>query len=208
MKSRFFLIFLLNLLLVAGCNQSVQLRVESDVPIPVVNQYPLTVGVYYTDEFRNFVYTEDSEDRPNWKIESGPSQVQLFNQILPSMFQTVQEVKNSSSDGYAATLQPRIEEMQFAMPQETKTDLYEVWIKYQMMLFDQSGQVIADWPVTGYGKSSTEFMKSRDSGLNTAFNQALRDAGAKFALNFNKNNDVRQWLADSGACNAENNLCQ
>ena len=37
-------------------------------------------------------------------------------------------------------------------------------------------------------------MKSRDKGLNAAVNQALRDAGAKFALGFRKVADVSSWL--------------
>ena len=84
--------------------------------------------------------------------------------------------------------------MQFALPDETKTDFYEAWVKYNMELYNRDGSRIANWSVTGYGKSSTEFMKSRDKGLNAAVNQALRDAGAKFALGFPKVSDVGAWL--------------
>ena len=60
-------------------------------------------------------------------------------------------------------------------------------------------------PVT----SSTEFMKSRDKGMQTAINSAFRDAGAKMALNFSKVPPIRDWLAENSAVCATtgNDIC-
>jgi hypothetical protein len=183
----------------AGCTKSVSLKVEADVPMPVVAQIPVDIGVLYEDQFREHVYTENTDDRPDWKIESGASQVALFNQLLPPMFRSVKEVAAMPVSGAAvqAVLSPQIEDMQFALPYETKSDLYEVWIKYNIRLFDPEGRLIASWPVSGYGKSSEELLKSKDEGLNSAMNLALRDAGAKLALGFDKVADVRSWLAET-----------
>lgn len=201
------ILFSLLFLLLGACNQSLQLKVKSDVPAPLVKQYPLSVGIHFTDEFRNFIYKEDSRDRPGWHIESGLSQVQLFNRVLPSMFQSVQEVGLVNALSVAAVFKPEVEEMQFAMPEEKKTEFYEVWIKYNIQLLNTDGKMIANWPVVGYGKSSTEFLESNGEGLNSAFNRALRDAGAKFSLNFEKNNDVKQWLSELGICEQTSNNC-
>ena len=190
------LIFPISLLLIlTGCQQSMSLKVDSEIPSPVVSRMPVKMGVVYQDELRNYVYEEDSEDRPEWRIDSGASHLSLFQQILTSMFDEVTEVTTTNGDAAVqAVLRPSVAEMQFALPVETKTDFYEAWVKYDMELYDQDGNNIANWSVTGYGKSSTEFMKSRDKGLNAAVNQALRDAGARFALGFTKVADVSAWL--------------
>lgn len=194
------------LLILTACEQSVSLKVDTEIPTPVIARMPVKMGVFYRDELRNYVYEEDSEERPNWKIESGSSHVALFEQILSSMFEETKEVSGTTADATVdAVLAPGVAEMQFALPAETKTDFYEAWVKYNMALYDQAGSPIASWSVTGYGKSSTEFMKSRDKGLNAAVNQALRDAGAKFALGFPKIAAVSAWLeqVDSSADDAD-----
>ena len=190
------LIYAVSLLLIlTACEQSMTLRVESEIPTPVVERMPVKIGVFYQDELRNYVSEENSDERPNWKIESGSSHVALFEQILSSMFQEVTEVAGTTTAATVdAVLAPRVAEMQFALPAETKTDFYEAWVKYDMELYNQDGSRIANWSVTGYGKSSTEFMKSRDKGLNAAVNQALRDAGAKLALGFPKVGEISVWL--------------
>jgi len=186
-------------MMLSACNQSLTMEAETDVPTPLVSKLPLNMAIYYDEQFRNYIYEENSEDRQNWAIKSGASLVELFDSVLPSMFENVSHIDNISTDldtGVDGILAPEVSEMQFALPRETKSDLYEVWIKYSVKLLDTEGELIADWPITGYGKSSTEFLKSRDKGLQAAINSAFRDAGAKFALNFARVPPIRQWLAD------------
>ena len=188
------------LLILTACEQSMSLKVESEIPIPVIDRMPVKMGVFFQDVLRNYVTEENSDERPNWKIESGSSHVALFEQILSAMFEEIKEVAGTSADSTVdAVLAPNIAEMQFALPAETKTDFYEAWVKYNMELFNRDGSPIANWSVTGYGKSSTEFMKSRDKGLNAAVNQALRDAGAKFALGFSRVEEINAWLEQKTA---------
>ena len=187
----------------AGCSRSVTLVVDTRVPAPLVEQLPLSMGVYYDETFRNHVYEEDSETRSDWSVASGDSQVRLFERIFASMFSRVArlESKTAAAEGAAAAavdgvLHPEIVEMQFALPAETKTEFYEYWVKYKITLYDGNGGFIVEWPVTGYGKSSTEFLKSRDKGLNAAIEQAMRDVGAKLAIGFPKVAGVEDWLEE------------
>ena len=192
------------LLILTACEQSMSLKVESEIPIPVIDRMPVKMGVFFQDVLRNYVTEENSDERPNWKIESGSSHVALFEQILSAMFEEIKEVAGTSADSTVdAVLAPNIAEMQFALPAETKTDFYEAWVKYNMELFNRDGSPIANWSVTGYGKSSTEFMKSRDKGLNAAVNQALRDAGAKFALGFSRVEEINAWLEQKTAVSVD-----
>lgn len=186
-------------MLASSCNQSLTMEAKTDVPTPLAVKLPLVMAVVYNDEFRNYTYEENSEDRPNWAIKSGVSQVELFDRVLPSMFSDISyldDVSGAEGSGVDGILVPKVEEMQFALPNETRTDLYEVWIKYKVQLLEENGDVVADWPLTGYGKSSTEFLKSRDKGLQAAINSAFRDAGAKLALDFTRVPPVRQWLSE------------
>ena len=194
---RAFLLFLL--LFGAGCTQSVAFKVESEIPVPLVSKIPISMGVYYDEAFRHYVYRENSNDRPNWEIESGPSQVALFDQVLPSMFNDIKHLESLADTGPGtginAILIPVIEEMQFSLPQETRLDIYEVWIKYRIRLLESDGSLISEWPLTAYGKTETEFFKNREQGLNNAMELALRDAGAKLAIGFPEVKEVKEWLA-------------
>ena len=182
-----------------GCSQSLALKVESEVPMPLISKIPINMGVYYDENFRNYTYRENTPDRENWSIESGSSQIALFNQILPSMFREVIEIDSMPAAGTVAgvkaVLVPSIEEMQFSLPQETRLDMYEAWIKYKIRLLDTNGNLISEWPLTAYGKTETAFMKNREQGLNGAMELALRDAGAKLALGFPEIVAVKDWLA-------------
>ena len=184
---------------ICGCSQSLVLKVESAVPMPLISKIPINMGVYYDDVFRHYTYRENTPDRENWAIESGSSQVALFNQILQSMFREVVELNSlpaaGATVGVKAVLVPSVEEMQFSLPQETHLDMYEVWIKYKIRLLDANGKTITEWPITAYGKTETEFLKNRGKGLNSAMELALRDAGAKLAIGFPEQAEVKDWLA-------------
>lgn len=174
--------------LVACEANKVSLKVVTDIPAPVAARLPLKVGVYYDDKFANHVYEENSEDRPNWRIESGASQTALFDQILSSMFAEIQRIDGvppkSGSSGFDLLLAPQVEEMQFSTPTEIKTEFYEAWVRYALAMYEPDGSPITTWRFEGYGKSSTEFLKNMDTGMNEAINVALRDAGAKFIVKF------------------------
>lgn len=184
-----------------GCTRSLVLVAETDVPTPLAVSVPLNIGVHYTDAFRNYVYTENSEDRPNWEIKFGASQVMLFDRVLPAMFSKVtriDDIKHAGNPALDAILVPEVEEMQFAMPNETRTDLYEAWVRYRIHLYGADGQQIVEMPVTGYGKTTTELFKGRDDGLKNAINSAFRDVGAKLTLGFARHRVVQQLLAGKG----------
>ena len=182
----------------SACNESLALKVTSEVPMPLISQIPISMGVYYDDNFRNYTYRENTPDRQNWAIESGASQVKLFNQILPSMFRNVVNITampvTGENTGVKAVLVPAVEEMQFSLPEETRLDTYEVWIKFKIRLLQPDGTVITEWPLTAYGKTETEFLKNRKQGLNGAMEVALRDAGAKLAIGFPEAVEVKAWL--------------
>lgn len=186
--------------ILTACNQGLVINTAADLPTPLTNQYPLNVAVIYDDTLREYVYSEDSEDRQNWNISIGSSQVDLFNKILPPLFKSI-EVLNSTNtinSTYDAIISPKLIEIQFALPIETQIDLYEVWVKYDIAIQDSEGNIITTLPLSGYGKTPIKFFIQDEEGIATAANQAYRDAGAKLILAFESNPRIKQWLASKG----------
>ena len=189
---------LLVALSLSGCGVS-NVVIEGSFPTPNINKIPVAVAVYYDDALREFSYIEYSETgREEFNIESGQSHMELFNAVLPAMFDRVIVVDNledARAEGVDAVFAPAIEEFQLALPAKTKLDVYEVWIKYNMRLLTAEGDYIADWILTSYGKTPTETFRSAADGINEAAVVALRDLASSFSLSFGQVPEVRDWLS-------------
>ena len=189
---------LLVALSLSGCGAS-NVVIEGSFPTPNINKIPVSVAVYYDDAIRGFSYLEYSETgQEEFNIERGRSHMELFNAVLPAMFDRVIVVDNledARAEGVDAVFAPAIEEFQLALPAKTKLDVYEVWIKYNMRLLTAEGDYIADWILTSYGKTPTETFRSVADGINEAAVVALRDLASSFSLSFGQVPEVRDWLS-------------
>jgi len=180
---------------VSACSKSVQVRGE--FPTPLVEALPLRAGLYYDETFKNHTHEEVSEDRDKWVIATGNSQVALFDSLARGLFkntETVDSVSDSSHDHIDIILSPAIEALQFSMPRETKVNVFEVWIKYNVRVHTGDGALLVEWPLAAYGKTPTAFLRSKNDALNLAVRAALRDAGANFTRGFAKIPEVREWI--------------
>ncbi|MBD21450.1 MAG: hypothetical protein CMM37_10460 [Rhodospirillaceae bacterium] len=192
-----FSVFLIMIPLMFSCGVS-NLVVEGSFPTPNINKIPLTMAVYYDETLKEFSYMEYSETgREEINVESGQSHINLFNAVLPAMFDEVIEIEGFDDPKALevdAVFAPVIEEFQLALPEKTKLEVYEVWIKYNMRIVDSSGDSLADWVVTSYGKTPTETFRSIEDGINEATVVALRDLASSFSLNFTRIPEVQDWL--------------
>lgn len=188
--------------LAASCSVNT-INISGTYPSPLVRKIPVTVGVYYPEELRNFSFTEidDYTGEDQYIINSGESQVELFNTVLPALFENV--VMLDSLDDLPADNQldavfvPAIEEFQLGLPEKTKLKVYEIWVKYNMRLTQTNGDYIADWVMTAYGKSPTESFQSVDAGVQDAAVVAMRDLAASFTLGFSEIPEVNEWLKET-----------
>ena len=201
MFSRKFLIEITALLgasLLAGCGVST-VKIEGNFPKPNISTLPLNVAVYYDQALRDFAYMEYSETgSEEFNIQSGQSHIELFNAVLPAMFEgvvAIDSIEDAATADVDAVFTPLIEEFQLALPAKTKLDVYEVWIKYNMRLATAEGDYIADWVLTSYGKTPTEAFRSTEAAINDAAVVALRDLASSFSLSFSQVPEVRDWLA-------------
>lgn len=191
------------LTILVGCKST--LEVDGHFPSPVINQLPLTMGVMYLPEFKSYRYVEKNDKRNEWEISIGSAQVELFDTVLPAMFKkiiSVSDITPNQGEPVDLFFAPTIEEFQYNIPAETKVNMFEVWMKYNMKVYDAQGQLVADWILTAYGKTPSAFMKSEESALNEALVIALRDAGAGLALKFSHVPEIHAWLTQRFTANS------
>ena len=95
-----------------------------------------------------------------------------------------------------ALIEPSIDAFEFSVPNQTKTDAFAVWIRYRLKVYNSEGTVVANWPVSAYGKSQSGGGKD---ALRRAAVLAMRDAAALMIM---KLDDETGISARSGSASA------
>ena len=193
---------LLAVLLLAGC-PSKSILLQGHFPTPLIDKFRVPIGVYYSPNFSTFKHEEDIPQAGKVSVQAGGINTALFDKLLPGLFANVQRLSSPVATAQVrGVLIPEIAEMQFSLPQQTHNGLYEVWLRYDIKLQDSTGKVVAQWPLTGYGKSPDGWFVQRTGGLNDAADVALRDIAASFTLSLRDVVEVQRWLeAETAALN-------
>ena len=197
------------LLFLPSCTTSVV--VEGSVPTPLVSVIPARVGVYYSDEFRNFMHEEVIRDSGSWRIDLGKQNLGFFQNLTKSLFTGVQEVDQSVltteeivnlNDVFVSSEEmknldgvfvPTIKKYGFLTPSISGLKFYSASIEYSVAMFNKVGAKIGDWSIVGYGKSEGG-MFSSDDAVNEATVLAIRDGGARIAIELIDQPAVQAWL--------------
>jgi len=187
--------------LIAGCSTTAP--VPDFFPAPIMTSMPLTAGVRYTDEFRNYSYTEAVPGEHKWIVIMGSANVAMFDSVLNSVFkQTVPldgtESPRALSRRVDVVIQPEVESYEFASPADWGTNNFAVWITYRVNVLTPEGDLITSWPVRAYGESRHKIF-SADESLAEATTMAMRDAGAYVSLHFDDEPRIREWLREEAA---------
>jgi hypothetical protein len=154
---------------------------------PLIEPLPLTVGVYYGAEFRNFetVHTRRVRDSiDHYHLRLGRPSMALFNLAFGALFAetVVLSAAPPWGDGgrqLQATIAPRIESASLSS------------VRYAFKLTGANGRVIADWNVAGQHTGET----SSERTVAHSIRFAMRDAAADFLIGFQEEREVRAWLA-------------
>ena len=188
------------LALLAGCGPT-KVKVQGNFPDPLMEPVPLTLGVWYTEEFANHEFFDEATGRAGsgWVVNTGEAQVSLWDKLLGGMFYQLVHMKGEPGPGQmnqvvSAVLIPHVEELQYAIPMHTNVKVYEIWMRYRFELVTTNGESIAEWTMPAYGKTPTAFLRSDDDAVNLAAVMALRDAGANFATSFMRVPEVAAWM--------------
>ncbi len=190
---------LIVLVLTAGCSSTGLVDVDSSFPAPLVESLPLRAGVFFPEELRAFTHSETIPQHSQWQFELGKASVELFNPVFSALFDQVIVLEQLPAGDQAANLDlivaPQLERFEFDIPRNRDIKFVEVWLQYRLYVYTPDGTPIAEWPVTGYGKSQASGSMPRDS-LHDATVRAMREAGATISIRFASQPDVRDWLQE------------
>jgi len=175
------------LLSVVGCGGA-SVSVPPSLPQPLVQQLPLSIGLHLSEDLVSYVHEESLEGSGDWRIELGTAQSVMFVALIPHV-----EAPGGDVDG---VLVPSIEEVQFSIPAQTRSDYYEVWVRYRFRLHGRDGTLVGEWPLTAYGKANSRNygLNSREPALQAAAVAAMRDAMAFFTVQFGTVPAAQSWI--------------
>ena len=94
----------------------------------------------------------------------------------------------------ALAIEPEIRELQFATPDQTRTDYYEVWMRYDFKLYDLERNLTSTWSIPAYGKANKNNHTGKLDVLEAAALSACRDVMAVFSIRFSSEQLIADWL--------------
>jgi len=185
------------LVFASGCSSAVV--VGSSFPRPLVEPLPVHMGVIIGDELRDFIHIEDIPQQSTWTIDLGDANAAMLEPLFAAMFRETSTVDDvpvspSQSDTLDAVLRPILEKFEFDVPMGERDQFVEVWMQYKLALYEPGGNLIAEWPVTGYGKHELDG-RSEDAVQEAAI-VAMREVGATISTRFATQPDVSAWLEE------------
>ena len=174
--------------------QSVDVELNSVFPVPLVERLPIDVGIIASEELVEYTYAEEINGIGQLNIKLGKTPLDLLKSLGAGVFSSYQMVTTiSRDDDYDGYLQTQISGFQIATPRQTRTDYYEVWMRFNFVFLDQSGNPISEWALPSYGKASETDYRTKERALEAAARSACRDAMAIFSLRAASNSNVLQW---------------
>jgi hypothetical protein len=174
----------------------VNVAANAEFPRPLIEPLPLRLGVYYSDEFAKYQHAEERWG-VEWKVELGQFHVTMADRLFASAFRDTVKLK-APADGQGsdvrAVVEPRIEQYSFITPRDTGAKYYAVTIKYRLNIFAPDGRLADSLTFTGYGSAVSSGMTSTKPML-LATRKAMRDAAAKFLVQFPEQDVVKKLVA-------------
>lgn len=181
-------------LALSGCSSSV--IVESRFPSPLVEALPVRMGIIFDEELYNYIYTEEIPEQSLWTIALGDANVAMLEPLFGRMFAETHKVDGVPvADGTVdGVLHTKLDKFEFDVPVGERDEFVEVWMQYQLTLFEPDGTPVVSWPVSGYGKS--ELTRDREDAVQRAAVVAMREVGANIATKFATQPQVSYWLGE------------
>lgn len=180
----------------SGCTSAVV--IESDFPTPLVERLPVRMGLMFDPELRNFIHAETLPPKSTWTIDLGDANISLLEPLFSSMFESTRDVDSlplgSGEGDLDGVIRSELDRFEFDVPVGQRDAFVEVWLQYKFTIYEPNGDVVAEWPVTGYGKS--ELMRNQEDAVRRAAIVAMREAGATISTQFATQPDISYWLQE------------
>jgi len=187
--------------LLSGCTAT-RLTTEAQLPPPLIEKLPIRVGVYYSKEFREYVHRE-TRGTIEYEIGLGAAHVTNIDWLMRAMFTDVVPVEDpakiaDSNPPFVFVLEPKFEEYSFLTPKDVAGEAFIVTIRYMLTLYDGDGARVDSFTLTGYGREKARTLASKEP-LAVATQRAMRDAGAKVAVELTEQESVRLLIRNAGS---------
>jgi len=187
--------------MLAACTTT-KLDTRAQLPPPLLEQLPVRVGVYYSQEFREYVHRE-TRSKIDYEVTLGPAHVTNLDWLLKAMFRDVVHVDDPAriaevSPPLTLVLEPKFEEFSFLTPKDVAGEAFIVTIRYLLTVYDGAGARVDSFAFTGYGREKARTLASKEP-LALATQRAMRDAGAKVAVELTDQESVRLLLRGAGS---------
>ena len=171
--------------LLSACG-GVQVAPAPKLPRALIAPLPGKIGVVVAGDMRNYSRKE-TRAGVSWSVALGPGHLQFSHDVFSALFRDAEVFADMASaraaTGLVAIMEPRIENYSFATSQETGGSYFAVTIRYRFDLTTPKGEPVDSYTLTGYGNSLASGMGS-SAPLNAATQSAMRDAAAKFLVQF------------------------
>lgn len=180
----------------AGCASVV--TVEAEFPQPLIEKIPVRVGVLFDEALRNYEYYEEIPQQATWTIYIGNANELMLDRLFDTMFLETAQVESvtlASNDLFRldGVLHPELEKFEFEVPVGGNDEFVEVWMQYKLRLFEPDGELVTEWPVSGYGKAE---LGNKEEALNRATVTAMREVGATISTRFIEQPGVEYWIQE------------
>lgn len=190
--------------LVSGCGP-VRLMATANIPTPLVTKVPIAVALFVPQEFAQYVHEEERWGT-RWNIDLGKAQTEAIQRLMSAMFEQVVPVDSLAAGAQTgsevlAVIEPSVEEYAFVTPRDAGSPFYAVSIKYRVNVYSRDGRLADSWGFTGYGTSPARGISSTEP-LQIATSLAMRDAGAKLAVEFREQAVVRGLIPGAATADA------
>jgi hypothetical protein len=179
-----------------------KLETRAQLPPPLLEQLPVRVGVHYSEEFAKYIHRE-TRANIDYEVNLGPAHVTNLDWLLKAMFRDVVRVDDPTRVASVApplvfVLAPSFEEYSFLTPKDVAGEAFIVTIRYLLTLYDGNGARVDQFTLTGYGREKAHTLASKEP-LALATQRAMRDAGAKVAVELTDQDSVRLLLRGVGS---------
>jgi len=185
------LALLLALLVLAGCASVTSVTPSTVLPTPVAEPHPGSAVLLLDEQFRGERRTPNATTQIDLGAAHSAAFVTIFTALIEQL--SVADVLPESLANGQILIRPRLREVQVAAPSETYLNVYEVWLKYSLQLYNDQLELIDEWFMPAYGKTPDNFMLSRGNAIHRATDTALRDVGAKLLIDFHRIQSLSQW---------------
>lgn len=182
-------------LLATGCGGA-QVSLENQFPTPLLEPIPITAGIVLNERLLGYQHNEEIQGSGKFNIDIGSAQRNMFSRLGEGLFKEYSELGQLTDDkNVDAILLPEIMQIQIAIPRQTRSEYFEVWMRYRFHFYDNDANLLGSWDLPAYGKANQNDYRGDEAGLKAAALSACRDAMAFFSLNFQSESVAARWAA-------------